>query len=351
MRDLAVPDEALRPPALPKRLGVLLVNLGTPEATDYWSVRRYLKEFLSDRRVVETPRLIWWPILNLIILSTRPARRGKAYRKIWNDAQNESPLKTITRAQAEALAAWVAAGGLSQSDPSAIDVDWAMRYGAPSIAGRIDRLIARGCDRLLVVPLYPQYAAATTATVGDAVFAALQRHRFQPALRLAAPYYDAPAYIEALIASLNAGLAKLAFAPDVILVSFHGIPQAYADKGDPYPVQCEATYQRLVAALGRAPGSLRMSYQSRFGPAEWLKPYTDATVIALARQGVKNIVVITPGFAADCLETLEEIGIENRDLFLANGGANFAHIPCLNASTEGMTLIYDLVARETAGWL
>ncbi len=351
-------DNAPLPALSPKSLGVLLVNLGTPAATDYWSMRRYLKEFLSDRRVVETPRLLWWPILNLIILSIRPAYRGKAYQKIWNVAENESPLKTITRAQAEAIAAWIAGGGLTpEPGPSApaihvaIHVAWAMRYGEPSIARGIAHLLDEGCDRLLVLPLYPQYSAATTATVGDAVFAVLMRRRFQPALRIAAPYYDAPAYIDALVASLRNALAGLAFAPEVTLVSFHGIPQAYADKGDPYPRHCEATFHLLSKALGRDPGTLRMSYQSRFGPALWLKPYTDETVTALARQGVKNLVVITPGFAADCLETLEEIGLENRHLFCENGGENFALVPCLNASVEGMKLIYDLVARELAGWL
>ncbi len=343
------------PPAPPqKSLGVLLVNLGTPEATDYWSVRRYLKEFLSDRRVVETPRLLWWPILNLIILSVRPARRGKAYQSIWNAARNESPLKMITRSQAEKLAAWIAAGGLAAGpakSPTQIHVDWAMRYGKPSIAAGIAHLAATGCDRLLVLPLYPQYSAATTATVGDAVFAVLARRRFQPALRLAPPYYDAPAYIEALAASLRRFLQGLAFAPDVILVSFHGIPQAYADKGDPYPRHCEATFRLLGEALGRGPETTRMSYQSRFGRAEWLQPYTDATVKALARQGVKNLVVITPGFAADCLETLEEIGMENRHFFLENGGENFAVVPCLNDSEEGMKLIHDLVAENLAGWV
>ncbi|MGO9135343.1 MAG: ferrochelatase [Methylovirgula sp.] len=339
-----------------KRLGILLVNLGTPDGTDYWSVRRYLREFLSDRRVVETPRLIWWPILNLIILSTRPGKRGKAYEQIWNKAENESPLRTITRAQSDALTAWIAGGGLlptedARQDGPAIAVDWAMRYGTPSIAATIDGLIRSGCERLLVVPLYPQYSAATTATVGDAVFAALLPQRFQPALRIAAPYYDAPAYIDALAASLHKAVAQLAFAPDMILVSYHGIPQDYADKGDPYPQQCEATFRLLMRALGRDEATMRMSYQSRFGPAAWLKPYTDATVTELAKSGVKNLVVITPGFSADCLETLEEIGLENRDYFLHNGGTHFAAIPCLNASSEGMAVIYDCIARELAGWL
>lgn len=341
-------------PPPPKKLGVLLVNLGTPEATDYWSLRRYLKEFLSDRRVVETPRILWWPILNLVILTIRPTRSGNAYRAIWNMAANESPLKTITRAQAEKLAERIAAGGLASEAAGSgtqIHVGWAMRYGQPSIARGIARLSEKGCDRLLVVPLYPQYAAATTATVGDAVFAVLARQRVQPALRIAAPYYDTAAYISALVASLDKFLAGLAFAPDVILVSFHGIPQAYADKGDPYPLHCEESFRLLREALGRGPDTMRMTYQSRFGPTQWLQPFTDETVRTLAHEGVKNLVVITPGFAADCVETLEEIGMENRDLFLENGGENFAVVPCLNDSAEGMQLLGELFARELAGWL
>lgn len=347
--ELAVPETV----SSQKKIGVLLVNLGTPEGTDYWSVRRYLKEFLSDRRVVETSPLVWWPILNLAILSIRPQRSGKAYRKVWNTEQNESPLKTITRAQADALTAWIDMGGLAEETGSgpAIRVAWAMRYGLPSIAQEVGRLIDEGCDRLLVVPLYPQYSAATTATVGDAVFAALERRRFQPALRIAPPYYDDPAYIEALANSLRKALAGLAFSPDVILVSYHGIPKAYADRGDLYPRHCEETFGLLTKALGFAPGTVRMSYQSRFGATEWLQPYTDKTVIALAREGVKNLVVMTPGFSADCLETLQEIDIENRHFFCENGGENFALVPCLNASAEGMKLIFHLVARELSGWL
>jgi protoporphyrin/coproporphyrin ferrochelatase len=337
---------------MPRRVGILLVNLGTPEGTDFSSVRRYLKEFLSDRRVVETPKILWWPILNLFILSTRPARSGKAYARIWNRQENESPLKTITRAQAEALARWVASGGLVPKDRAQeIAVDWGMRYGRPSIRAGLENLIAKGCDRIAVLPLYPQYAAATTATVGDAVFADLAKRRFQPALRIAAPYYDAPLYIEALATSVRERLAALTFAPDVILVSFHGIPRDYADKGDPYPRQCETTFHLLEKALALPAGMVRMSYQSRFGPSEWLQPYTDETIVALANQGVKNLLVIAPGFSADCLETLDEMGNENRHLFLENGGENYALVPCLNASAEGMRLIQDLVRRETSGWL
>jgi protoporphyrin/coproporphyrin ferrochelatase len=339
---------------MPSKIGVLLVNLGTPEATDFWSVRRYLKEFLSDRRVVETSQLIWWPVLNFIILSTRPRPSGKAYETVWDTKTNEGPLKSITRRQAEKLAARIAAGALGAAQEpksSLIEVDWAMRYGKPSIAEAMARLAERGCERLLVVPLYPQYAAATTATVADSVFLVLARERFQPALRIAAPYYDTKAYIEALARSVHAFLAGLDFAPDVILVSFHGIPQEYADKGDPYPCHCETTFRLLRDALGRDEHTMRMTYQSRFGPAEWLKPYTDQTVKALAQQGVKKLVIVTPGFSADCLETLQEIALENRHYFLENGGESFAAVPCLNDSDAGMKVIEDIVARELGGWI
>jgi ferrochelatase len=331
-------------------VGILLVNLGTPEGTDYRSVRRYLKEFLSDRRVIETPRWLWWPILNIFILSTRPRSRGKSYAAIWNKDRDESPLKTITRAQAEALSAWVAQGGLGPTRAD-IHVDWAMRYGQPSIGSALDRLESRGCTHLLVVPLYPQYAAATTATVADFVFSILARRRVQPALRIAAPYYDQPAYIQSLTYSLRTFIAGLDFVPDKILVSFHGMPQAYADKGDPYPLHCEATFRGLREVLGELGSKLLLTYQSRFGPGQWLKPYTDETIRMLAADRVENIVVIMPGFAADCLETLEENGIENRHLFLSDGGKNFALAPCLNDSAEGMRVIQDIVARELAGWL
>jgi protoporphyrin/coproporphyrin ferrochelatase len=330
-------------------IGVLLVNLGTPEATDYWSLRRYLKEFLSDPRVIETPRLIWWPILNLVILTLRPTRSAKAYRSIWNRERNESPLKTITRAQAEKLAALAESGALGGTK-GAIRVDWAMRYGHPAIAPALARMVEAGCDRVLVVPLYPQYAAATTASVGDAVFAALARMRLQPALRIAPPYWAEPAYIEALAASLRKFLAGLDFAPDVILASFHGIPQAYVDRGDPYSRHCEGTFRLLGQALGLDAKTFRMTYQSRFGRGKWLEPATDVTVKALAREGCRNLVVITPGFSADCVETLEEIDGENRHFFLQSGGRNFATVPCLNASAEGMAVISAIVTRELKGW-
>ena len=325
-------------------IGVLLVNLGTPDATDYWSMRRYLKEFLSDRRVIETNRVLWWFVLNLVILSIRPARSGRNYDKIWNRERNESPLKTITRSQAEKLAAAFAAD-------RRIAVDWGMRYGNPSIPSRLQALEKQGCDRILIVPLYPQYAAATTASVCDKVFEALAQDRRQPTLRFVPPYFDDPAYIEAVASSLEEELAKLSWKPEAVLASFHGIPKEYVQKGDPYESQCVETARLLRARLKLDEKKFRLTFQSRFGRAEWLTPYTDETVRALAQSGVKNIAVVTPGFSADCLETLEEIAVENAEIFRRAGGERFAAIPCLNDSERGIRLIRGLVERELAGWL
>ena len=331
------------PPFKSGRVGVLIVNLGTPEGTDYWSMRRYLEEFLSDQRVIEAPRAVWLLILQLILLG-RPTAKGRDYAAIWNNERNEGPLKTITRSQSEKLAA-----ALKDLSP-AVDVDWAMRYGQPPIARRLAALQVKGCDRILVVPLYPQYCAATTATVGDKVFDALKAMRWQPTIRVAAPWFDDPAYIEALARSTRDGLAKLDFAPEVVLASFHGIPQAYFDKGDPYYCHCAKTTRLLATALGWEEGRLRMTFQSRFGPGEWLKPYTDETVRDLAGSGVKRLAVITPGFAADCLETLEEIGVENAGYFREAGGEHFAAIACLNDSADGMAVIEAVTRRELMGW-
>jgi ferrochelatase len=333
---------APRPPAS-GRIGVLIVNLGTPEGTDYWSIRRYLKEFLSDRRVIETPRVLWLPILQVILLR-RPRAKGRDYDAIWNKELNEGPLKTITRSQSEKL-------GLALRDLDRdVVVDWAMRYGAPPIGGRIKALQAEGCDRILVVPLYPQYCAASTATVGDKVFETLQAMRRQPALRVAAQYYDDPVYIGALGRSVRAGLANLDFEPEVVLASYHGIPQAYFNQGDPYYWHCAETTRLLRETLGMSEDRLRMTFQSRFGRAEWLKPYTAVTVRELASRGVKRLVVVTPGFAADCLETLEEIGVENARYFREAGGELFAAIPCLNDSPDGMAVIEAVARRELKGW-
>ncbi len=334
-----------------RKVGVLLSNLGTPDATDYWSMRRYLAEFLSDKRVIETPRVIWLLILNLIILTIRPGRKGKDYDTIWNRELNESPLKTTTRNQAAKLQAALDGGLLGPGTGGKVQVDWGMRYGNPSIKSAIDRLMAEGCDRILVVPLYPQYAAATTATACDKVFEALMTMRWQPAIRVAPPYHDDPAYIDALAASLRDGLAALDFEPEVILASFHGVPKEYLLKGDPYHCQCVKTGRLLRDAMGMSADRLRLTFQSRFGPAEWLQPYTDETVKALAAQGVKRLAVITPGFSADCLETIEEIGGENAEYFHHGGGEQFARIPCLNDSEAGMRVIEAITRRELMGWV
>ena len=328
----------------PRRIGVLLVNLGTPDATDYWSMRRYLKEFLSDRRVIEENPIKWWLVLNLIILTFRPGRKGRDYDKIWNKERDESFLKTITRSQADKL-------GEALAGDACIVVDWGMRYGNPSIKSRLDAMQAAGCDRILIVPLYPQYAAATTATVCDKAFEALAQMRWQPALRVAPAYFDHPVYIEALANSLEDSLARLSFKPDVIVASFHGMPEEDLHKGDPYYCQCAATARLLRERLKLDETQLMLTFQSRFGPAEWLKPYTDATVKALAERGVKNLAVITPGFSSDCLETLEEIAMENAEIFRHAGGENFAAIPCLNDSAGGIAVIRDVVERELQGWV
>jgi ferrochelatase len=339
--ETASPAESLKPAS--GRVGVLLLNLGTPDGTDAASVRRYLKEFLSDKRVIEKNSLGWKIILNGFILRFRPRRKGKDYATIWNNELNESPLKTITRAQADKLSTALAGQN--------VVVEWAMRYGNPSTASGLRALAEAGCDRILLIPLYPQYAAATTATACDQVFRVLMRMRAQPTLRVAAPYYKDPVYIDALAASLRDELGKLSFTPDVILASFHGIPRDYAAKGDPYPQHCEETVRLLREKLGMDDEQLRLTYQSRFGRDRWLEPYTDKTVKELARSGVKNLAVITPGFSADCLETLEEIASENGHIFKRYKGENFAAIPCLNDSADGMRLLEHLARRELQGWI
>jgi protoporphyrin/coproporphyrin ferrochelatase len=325
------------------RIGVLLLNLGTPDATDYWSMRRYLKEFLSDRRVVEEPRLKWWMVLNLIILTVRPGRKGKDYEKIWNRERDEGPLKTITREQAEKLEAALANQG--------IVVDWAMRYATPAVAPRIARLQERGCDRILLVPLYPQYAAATTATACDQAFRALMALRWQPAIRVVPPYYGETVYIDAVAGSMRDHLAGLDFEPEALIVSFHGMPVKYAEHGDPYPSHCRETARLVRERLGWPAERWHTTFQSRFGSDPWIEPYTIDIVQRLAGSGVRRLAVVAPGFAADCLETLEELDMENRQAFLAAGGEKFAYIPCLNAGPRGMAVIEGIVRRELAGWI
>ena len=330
--------------AVAGKIGVLLVNLGTPDGTDYWSVRRYLKEFLSDRRVIETNRALWWVILNFIVLTVRPSRSGAKYRAVWNEELDESPLRTITRAQGEKVAAALAAR------PDLV-VDWAMRYGTPSIASRIEALQAQGCDRLLMFPLYPQYSASTTATVNDKAFDALKTMRYQPTVRTVPAYPADPVYIAALAESIKAQFAGLDWEPEEILASYHGLPKSYVDKGDPYLDQCALTTQRLREALGPLGSKLSFTFQSRFGRGEWLQPYTDKTVEMLARDGVKRLAIVTPGFTADCLETLEEIAKETKEIFHEHGGEQFTYVPCLNDSERGIRVLLHLIERELKGWV
>ncbi|MGE0630053.1 MAG: ferrochelatase, partial [Hyphomicrobiaceae bacterium] len=306
---------------------------------------RYLAEFLTDRRVIEWPRFYWYPILYGLVLNRRPQRVGKAYEAIWNRQENESFLRTYTRSQSDKLAARIvdASGRLV--------VDWAMRYGKPSIAEKILTLKEQGCDRILLFPLYPQYSASTTATVCDKTFDALKQLRWQPTLRVVPPYYDDPAYIEALASSVRSHVAGLGWEPQVILASFHGIPRSYADAGDPYDGHCRKTARLLRDALNLDEQTLVVSFQSRFGPAEWLKPYTDKTLAALPDRGVRRVAVVNPGFVSDCLETLEEIAVEGCRTFIQAGGDKFTHVPCLNDSAAGLDVIEAVVRRELGGWM
>jgi ferrochelatase len=319
------------------RIGVLLVNLGSPDAPDVPSVRRFLREFLSDPRVIEIPKIVWRPILNLLILNVRPRTTAANYAKVW--LPEGSPITVYTQAQAEAL---------QQRLGSAAVVDWAMRYGTRSIGERLAALMDQGCDRILLAPLYPQYSAATNATVVDEAARVLMEMRWQPALRTLPPYFDNPDHIAALATSIRTGLASLDFVPDLIVTSFHGMPLRTLEAGDPYHCQCLKTGRLLGEALGLP---VKVTFQSRFGRAEWLKPYTDDTLLSLPQEGVKKIAVVCPGFAADCLETLEEVAMEGRDEFLEAGGTHFAYLPCLNASDTGMAMLEALMRRELAGWL
>jgi ferrochelatase len=324
-------------PSIPTpKVGLLLINLGTPDAPEAAAVRRYLAEFLSDPRVIEIPKLAWKPILHGIILRTRPRKSAEAYNQIWTN--EGSPLRVIAKRQAEALRARL----------PGISVHYAMRYGNPGIAAAMDSMVAEGCTRILAAPLYPQYCAATTATANDAVFAALARMRHQPALRTLPPYYDDPLYIDALAASLKRQLAALNFTPDRLLLSFHGMPQRTLQLGDPYHCHCRKTARLLGEQLGV---STDVAFQSKFGRAKWLEPATDTTLAAYPRQSVKRVAVAAPGFSADCIETLEELGIRGKETFLGAGGKRFALLDCLNDSEEGITMLEGLISRELAGWV
>lgn len=326
------------------RVGVLLLNLGTPDGTTYWPMRRYLQEFLSDRRVIEEPRWLWWPLLNLVILTTRPSRKGKDYETIWNKELDEGPLKTITRNQANAL-------GKRLMENKHVVIDWAMRYANPSTESRLRYLQEQGCEKILIVPLYPQYAGATSGTACDQAFRALMKMRWQPAIRVAPRYHDDPVYIEAIAKSIERHLAGLDFKPEKLIATFHGMPQKYLDKGDPYHCQCQKTSRLVRERLGWSKDDWLTTFQSRFGNDPWLQPYTDETVERLAREGVKKLTLVAPGFSADCLETLEELEGENREIFEEHGGEKFSYVPALNDSELGNDVIEAIVRRELMGWV
>jgi ferrochelatase len=317
------------------------MNLGTPDSPDYWPMRRYLGEFLSDRRVIETNPLVWQAILQGIILNVRPQRSGANYRKIWDNEAGDSPLRVITRRQVEKLQARLGDGAV---------VDFAMRYGNPSTEVKLKALMDSGCTRILLCPLYPQYSATTTATANDAAFDVLKAMRWQPAIRTLPPYFDTDAYIAALSQSIADGVAALPFKPDVVLTSYHGMPVEYLLKGDPYYCDCLKTTRLVRERLGWSESYLRVTFQSRFGPAEWLQPYTDKTLEALAAEG-KKVAILAPAFSADCIETLEELAITGREQFEHAGGKDYAYIPCLNDSDIGMAMLEAVVRRELGGWI
>ncbi|MDA0377118.1 MAG: ferrochelatase [Proteobacteria bacterium] len=320
------------------KTGVLIVNLGTPDSTSWWDIRRYLKEFLSDRRVIETNPVLWSIILNLIILNFRPHKTARAYKKIWMKDTNESPLRFYTRSQAEKLSTKL-------KTYSNIIVDYAMRYGNPSIKSKLDYLHKEGCEKLIILPLYPQYAAATTATVCDEVYRVLMKMRWQPSLQIIPHYESEPLYIGALVNSINNHLKKIDWIPDVILSSFHGIPKKYFDKGDPYQCYCHKTNRLMKEKFGNSI-PIEISFQSRFGPAEWLRPYTDKTLERLAKEGTSNVLMICPGFSSDCVETLEEIEMEGQETFKENGGKNFSVVPCLNDNDDHINLLEYLIKKH-----
>lgn len=339
----AAPDH---PEIAQPKVGILLANLGTPDATDYWSIRRYLSEFLSDKRVIDYPSWVWQPILQLAVLSRRPFAKGVDYRLIWNEEANESPIMTITRDQTRAIRAQMEA-----RYGDGVRVDFCMRYGNPSIRSKLREMIAAGCSRILFFPLYPQYAGATSATACDALFRALLREKWQPAIRVVPPYFDDPAYVDALAQSVQRVWAGMEVEPDVLVCSYHGLPERYLREGDPYYCQCRKSTRLLQERLDWPEDRIVTTFQSKFGPEEWLKPYTVEEVARLARMGKKRIAVIAPAFAADCIETLEEINEEIRESFEKAGGESFTYIPCLNAEPDHIQALCGIVSRNLEGWL
>lgn len=350
MSDSSLPSHSIKtavdhPPRAPEKIGVLVANLGTPDGTDYWSIRRYLSEFLSDPRVVDRPAWFWQPLLQLVILSKRPFTSGAAYKSIWNTEADESPLLTITRTQTERLREEI-----QNRHGGDVIVDFCMRYGNPSTKSKVQDLIAQGCQKILFFPLYPQYAGATTATANDSFFLALKSEKRQPAVRTVPAYFDRPDYIDALAESVETAYAAMKEKPDVLVVSYHGMPKRYVAEGDPYQDQCLETTRLLQARLGWDDSQVVSTFQSRFGLDEWLQPYTVEHVASLADLGKKNIAVIAPAFSADCIETLEEINEEIRDSFMAAGGEGFAYIPCLNDDAAHIDALANAISENLAGW-
>ncbi|MBT8409854.1 MAG: ferrochelatase [Alphaproteobacteria bacterium] len=328
------------------RVGVLLANLGTPDGYDYWSMRRYLNEFLSDRRVIDYSPWIWQPLLQTIILTKRPFSSGAAYKSIWNEEAGESPLMTITKAQTEKIRA-----AMAKRYGDDVIVDFAMRYGNPSTKSKVEKLTEQGCRKILFFPLYPQYAGATTATANDEFFRSLIDLKWQPTVRTVPPYFDRACYIEALAKSVERAYAEMDVKPDVLVASYHGVPKRYLMEGDPYHCQCQKTTRLLKERLGWDDSQIQTTFQSRFGPEEWLKPYTVEQVARLAEEGKKNIAVIAPAFSADCIETLEEINEEIRESFEEAGGEAFTYIPCLNDDALHITALCNAIDDSLAGWI
>lgn len=334
------------PPIAKPKIGILLANLGTPDNYDYWSMRRYLNEFLSDRRVIDYSPWIWQPLLQLVILSKRPFSSGAAYKSIWNEKDGESPLMTITKAQTAKIK-----DAMGMKHGADVMVDFCMRYGNPSTRSKVAAMTEAGCRKILFFPLYPHYAGATSATANDEFFRSLTFEKWQPTTRTVDPYFDREDYIDALAQSIERTYAQIEKRPDVLVCSYHGVPTRYLMEGDPYHCQCQKTTRLLKERLGWKDTDITTTFQSRFGPEEWLQPYTDKTVEKLASEGVKNIAVFNPGFVSDCLETLEEIAMEAHEIFEEHGGENFAYVPCLNDSANGMMVLEAIVRRELQGWV
>ena len=343
-RPAHAPDSHPKLPA--RKVGILLANLGTPDGTSYWPMRRYLNEFLSDARVIDYPKWKWQPILQGIVLTKRPFASGKAYESIWNHEEGESPLATITKAQTAAVTAKMQAQYGDQ-----VMVDYCMRYGNPSTKSKVQAMVKAGCDRILFCPLYPQYAGATTATANDQFFRALMEETWQPTARVVDPYFEHPKYIEALAQSVERGYAGIEDKPDILVVSYHGMPQRYLRQGDPYHCQCQKTTRLLRERLGWDETQITTTFQSVFGPEEWLKPYTVEHVAELAKQGKKKISVIAPAFSADCIETLEEINEEIKEAFEHAGGEQFTYIPCLNDEPAHVDALTTVIEENLGGWV